>query len=454
MTDRRAVLTGRVRKLTSSRASAAVFAAFWQAAGSFVLQVIAAHLLGAKGLGVFALCLGVIVLMTAFTNGFVGDSLTVLDRGNRRVRAGLQAWTLTLALLGPGVAGAVLWASGTFGALEAGVFVVAASLFQVEEAARRLLMACLQFWRLVLVDGTAVLVAIGTVVVAHLWASISLGVFLGAVALGQLAGIVVAVCLLAPEERWLAPMRSASWRPVAAFGVWRGAQVAINPTVFTALRVLVLAVAGSAALGQVEAARIYVAPTILAIGGLSSYLFATYARQNTVPLARVVPKAVRSSLLIAGGVLLLGGVLWAAAPVAGPWITGGSFALPGLSVLGWALYAAAAASFMPLLNLAVARGRQRAALGVRSLDATISISSLALLLWAGMPYAASPFVLALGPFLAGLAIRVLIIGPMLRAESAESAESAERAEEAVIAPTTANPVAVPVMAASPREMVS
>lgn len=238
-------------------------------------------------------------------------------------------------------------------------------------------------------------------------------------------------------------MRRASWRPVAAFGAWRGAQVAINPTVFTALRVLVLAAAGSAALGQVEAARIYVAPTILAIGGLSSYLFATYARQNSVPLALMVPKAVRSSVLIAGGVLLVGGVLWALAPVAGPWITGGSFALPGLSVLGWALYAAAAASFMPLLNLAVARGRQRAVLGVRSLDATISISALAFLLWVGMPFAAAPFVLAIGPFLAGPAIRILIIGPMLRAESA------------AVAPTTANPDVVPIMAAaSSREMVS
>lgn len=443
MTDRRAVLTGRVRALRGSRAAAAVFAAFWQAAGSFVLQVIAAHLLGAKGLGVFALCLGVIVLMTAFTNGFVGDSLTVLDRQDRRVRAGLQAWTLTLALLGPVVTGTVLWASGTFGGVEAGAFVVAASLFQVEEVARRLLMACLQFWRLVFVDGTAVLVAIGTVVIAHTWATITLGVFLAAVAVGQLAGIVVAVCLLVREERWLAPLGGASLRPVAAFGVWRGAQVAVNPTVFTALRVLVVAAAGSAALGQVEAARIYVAPTILAIGGLSSYLFATYARQTTVPLRTMVPKAVRSSVLIAGGVLALGALLWVLAPVAGPWITGGSFALPGLSVLGWSVYAAAAASFMPLLNLAVSRSRQRAALAVRGVDATTSISTLALLLWAGMPYTASPFVLAVGPLLACLAIRFLIIGPMLHAESATA--------------TTANtnPDAVPVLAvASPREMVS
>ena len=99
---------------------------------------------------------------------------------------------------------------------------------------------------------------------------------------------------------------------------------------------------------------------------------------------------------------------------------------------------------MPLLNLAVSRGRQRAALGVRSLDATISIGSLC----AAALGRDALCRLALRPrppvrSSACLAIRFLIIGPMLRAE------------RSAVDPTTANPVAVPAVAvASRREMVS
>lgn len=407
---------GRLRSLATSRASGAVVAQVWQAAGSFALQVIAAHLLGARGLGVMALCLGVIVLTTAVTSGFVGDSLTVLDRSNARVRAALQVWTATLAVLGPGVAAAVLWATGTLDGREAAVFVVAAALFQIEEVARRLLMSGLRFWRLVVVDGVALVVALTTVLVTSTVGTITLGTFLAAVAVGQLAGLVTAIRLLAPAERWLAPMSGASLREVAAFGAWRGAQVAINPGVFTAMRVFVVAAAGSAALGQVEAARIYVAPAILAIQGFGSYLLASYARDRDRPLASLVPGAVRASAALAVGVLLAGAALWALVPWVGPWITGGSFALPAISVLGWAVYAASTATFTPLLCLAVSRGQQRAPLLIRSLDAATSLGALGLLLWFGMPFAATPFALAAGPLVGGLATRALVIGSMLRLE--------------------------------------
>lgn len=407
---------GRLRSLAMSRASGAVVAQVWQAAGSFALQVIAAHLLGARGLGLVALCLGVIVLTTAVTSGFVGDSLTVLDRADARVRAALQVWTAALALVGPGVAGAVLWATGTLDGREAAVFVVAAALFQVEEVVRRMLMAGLRFWRLIVVDGTALLVALATVVLTSTVGSITLGTFLAAVAVGQLAGLVVAIRLVAPQERWLAPLSRADLGAVAAFGAWRGAQVAINPGVFTAMRVLVVAAAGSAALGQVEAARIYVAPAILAIQGFGSYLLASYARDRERPLASLVPSAVRASIVLAVGVLLVGASLWALVPVVGPWITGASFALPAVTVLGWSVYAAATATFTPLLCLAVSRGQQRAPLLIRSVDATISLGALSLLLWAGMPFTAAPFALAAGPLVGGLATRAFVIGSMLRLE--------------------------------------
>lgn len=99
----RGALAGR-RRLARPGA-VAILAQVWQAAGSFALQVIAAHLLGAPGLALVSLCLGVIVLATAVSSGVVGDSLTVLDRRDPGIRGGLIAWILLLALVGATVGG-------------------------------------------------------------------------------------------------------------------------------------------------------------------------------------------------------------------------------------------------------------------------------------------------------------------------------------------------------------
>lgn len=416
MSDRRGLPTGRLRALVTSHASGALVAQVWQAATSFVLQVVAAHVLGVKGLGLVSLCLGTIVLVTAVTSGFVGDSLTVLDRADSRVRGGLQWWALVLGTAGPALAAAVLWASGSLDAAEAGLFLLAAALFAIEEVGRRLLMASLRFWRLVAVDSVALATAVAALAVTGLAGSITLGSFLGAVALGQAAGLLTVAAMLAPTERWAAPVRGGAVRDVASFGVWRGAQVAVNPGVFTAFRLLVVAVAGAAALGHLEAARILVAPALLMVQGLGSYLLASYGRDRSLALAALVARARRGSAALVVGALGVGALIWLAAPLAGPWVTGDGFTVPLLAVAGWACYAAAIASMQPFVSLAAARGRQRAMLGVRLLDATVSLVALVAWLLADLPTAATPFVLALGPVAAGLVTRFVVLTPMLRTE--------------------------------------
>ncbi|ALO68705.1 hypothetical protein AS189_19160 (plasmid) [Arthrobacter alpinus] len=68
-----------------------------QAAVSFVLQIIAARMLGLEGLGRFAILYGVLLLVTALVSGFIGDTLTVLDRFDRHVRFTLQLWCVGLS---------------------------------------------------------------------------------------------------------------------------------------------------------------------------------------------------------------------------------------------------------------------------------------------------------------------------------------------------------------------
>ena len=80
-------------------ASGAMVAPFAQALSSLALQVIAVRELGADGFGVYALLYAAVVMAMALSNGLVGDSLTVLDRGRPEVRGAISvtAWASTIA---------------------------------------------------------------------------------------------------------------------------------------------------------------------------------------------------------------------------------------------------------------------------------------------------------------------------------------------------------------------
>src|SRR6478752_3202786 len=247
-----------------------------QALGSLLLHVLAARLLGADGLGAFAVLFGLIVMATAVCTGFVGDSLTVLDRQRRDIRSALQTWLLVLALGGALAAIAVAVLGGFLDPVGAALFGAATAVFLVEDALRRLLMADLRFWRIVAVD----LVALGgslitLLVVAASGGTIGLGTLMLSLLLGQLVASVVAVGLLPAGERWLAPPVRGAIRTVAGYGSWRAAQQFLRPGMLTAVRLLVVGLAGLAALGTLEAARIYTAPLLLVVAGATSFLFAS-----------------------------------------------------------------------------------------------------------------------------------------------------------------------------------
>lgn len=396
-----------VPRALASPALAAALAQLAQAAGSFVLQVVAARALGATGLGTISVCLGTTILTTAVTSGLVGDSLTVLDRHDRRIRGALQAWLLVVTVLGSVGAASVLGATGVLGGREAVLFGVATGAFQLEEVLRRVLMAQRRFWVLLVVDGTAVGV---TLVSLALWAQLGVGSFLASVAIGQTAGILCAVAVLPAHERRLVGMRGAALREVIGFGGWRGVQVAVTPLGLTVSRFVVLGAAGTAVLGEVEAARVFGAPALLVVQGLGSYLLSTYARDRDQPLAPLRHRAVRASAGMALGAAAIGGLVAALTPWLAPLVVGPSVQVHVLTVLGWACFAAATATMQPFASLAVTRGRQRDILGVRCLDLMVGVGLLSLVLGPlGASGLLTPFVLSVGPLLSGVLVRSLVL---------------------------------------------
>jgi O-antigen/teichoic acid export membrane protein len=364
----------------------------------------------APSLGVVSVCLGALILSTAVTSGLVGDSLTVLDRHDPSVRAALQGLTLVLAVAGSVLVAGALSLTGILDGPQAVAFAVATAVFQLEEVLRRVLMAALRFWTLLVVDGAAVGSTVLTLAVLAATGEIEIGSFLVAIAVGQSVGIVVAALVLPARERRLVPIVAPAFRRVLSFGGWRGAQVALTPLGLTASRLVVLATTGAIALGEVEAARVLGAPALLVVQGLGSYLLSTYARDNKVALVDLRRRARRASTAMAGVAVLVGAVVAGLAGTIAPVVIGRDIHVDVVTVIGWAMFAAATATMQPFTSLAVARGHQRAVLAVRCLDVALGVGMLAVAL--GLLSAAAsltPFILALGPVLGGVLVRVVVL---------------------------------------------
>jgi O-antigen/teichoic acid export membrane protein len=381
---------------------------------SLALQLLVARTLGAEGLGTYALLYGFIILATAVATGMVGDSLTVLERRDRPVRAGLQLWCMGIAsgaaLVGLLVTGATGYLSWT----QASLYGSAIFVFIVVDCLRRLLMAALRFWRIIVVDGALLFVSTGVAALDAQAGGLTLGGVLAALVAGLTASLATAIVLLPRQERWLAPWRPANMRQVAGFGLWRAAQQCIRPGTLAAARVVVSAIAGRAAFGQLEAARLVIAPAQLIVSGIGSYLLASYAHNKTRPAASLLRTADATAAGLLVVTLVLGTVAATATPALSDLVTSGQYSVDAVAVFGWAIYAASTASVMPFASLAAVRGKQASVFLVKLVETAISLLMVAAAVWMHTSWA--PYGLAAGPLVAGVAVRQWLLVPLARSE--------------------------------------
>jgi len=416
------VIIDRLRRVVAAPSTGAAVAQLWQALGSFVLQIMAAWLLGAAGLGLISLSLGVIVFATALASGVVGDSLVILDRHDRVVRGGLEGMALLICLLSVVLTAGVMIGLGILAPVQGLWFGLALAAFQLEELVRRMLMATMRFWRLVILDSTALAVSLGTLVVQYFRGPITVEAFLLSLFFGQVGGIIAGLLLVAAPERAVVPISRAGLSRVAGFGTMRGIQVSVTPGLLTASRTIVILILGQAALGHLEAARIFVAPALLIVQGLGSYLLTGYVRDREHPAARLVGRARSASLRLCGAALAAGVVLTALAPSFGHWVTGPSFAVDQVAVAGWALYVAGSASVQPFASLGAVLGKQPVVLACRAVDAAFALLLVWLLLGPlALGASLMPYALAAGLFLGGFLVRQFALRPLINHETPGSA---------------------------------
>jgi O-antigen/teichoic acid export membrane protein len=396
-------------------AAGAVLGQVTQAIAGLVLQAAAARYLGAAGFAAFALGYGLVVLATAVCSGLVGDSLTVLDRTEPRVRAGLHGWA-ALVSAGAGAVGAAAAVLSGLLPVWAGLLLGAATAaYIVEDTLRRLLMASGRFWSLPAVDGTSLLLALVTLVIAGATDRLTLSAFVVALLVGQTGAALMAWWRLPVAERPRGPWRNPALRTVLDFGIWRAAAQTIRPGLLTLLRILVVAVAGAAAYGPLEAARVLTAPTLVLVAGLGSFLLPHFvALQREKPPATTLRTADRVALGLVVAVAGIGALICGLLPWIGPLLSGGRYEVPIGAVAGWAAYAAAGAVLLPYSALATVHRRHRRVLALRCTEFGALAVVLVLVqtvdggeLWA-------PLALAVGPLLAAAAVRAGVLVPLVR----------------------------------------
>lgn len=384
----------------------AAFAQATQALTSLGLAMLAARLLGLEALGEFSIIYGGMVLAAALTSGFVGDTLTVLDRSDPSIRGGLAAWTVLIVVAVSATATSAAWITNFLGPVNAILFGVATACFMLEDLVRRQHMACMTFARLIWIDSLVFVVSIGVVVGGVLNNDVSLTLFLAALCIGQLVGASFG-WLIVPRTEHHRMGRPVAWAAVARYGAWRAAQQGLRPGLQTSMKITVTAFISLAAAGLLESARIYAAPAMILTGGIFSFMFPYLAKGRSMPLSQQLRQTDRAVLRVVLITLFCSVVALVALPWAGPMVTG---TLPSaVAICGWLAYTLTVGAATPYGLLAAVREYPRQVFTIRSMDTVLSFGLVMVVVVTGADYRWVPWAAALGSAAGGVLLRRLVL---------------------------------------------
>lgn len=343
------------------------------AGSSLLLQFIALRRLGEVGLGQYSLLYGILITVNVVQSGWLGDSLTVLDRFEPGIRRALVRSQVAVVALTFVVTGALASLIGDISATTALLFGLASVAWVVEETMRRLLIARREFGSLVVNDLAFAVGSFGLVgVVEATGGSFTIETLVLALLAGAVVATGVGVIQLPAYELSRGLLDTSRMRDLASFGFWRAAQAGLRPGSQTVVSAIIVALVSQAALGQLMAARLLLAPVLTVVSGAGVYLLPTYSAQAkamrklrpTVPLAMLV-------------VAVMCGLYGVAAIVfrepLTELLTDGSAQITMLALVSWTAYSVGFGAGVPVGNALVARGRSRMAFNVRVLDAAVGI---------------------------------------------------------------------------------
>ncbi|HEY1738765.1 MAG TPA: hypothetical protein VGI86_08655, partial [Acidimicrobiia bacterium] len=271
---------GKNKKQLTNHAAGAVVDQITVALCSLVIVVLVRHQLGAGALGVYAILNTALALMTALETAWVGDSLTVFDRFNPKLRralvASLMAWGAAAVIIGGILA---IGVSTPGGALIFGVMVC---LWVWEETGRRIFMARFEFWQLTLNDVIdAAGTFIGLVFLRELFGAYTITMVMGAMAIG--AGLSI-LCAFLQLPHYELKTTEPSVKEMGALGkrfaAWRAAQMGIRPASLYIVRIIILVLTTKVVVGNLEGARLFSMPAMTYVSGVASLLLPMYTEEE------------------------------------------------------------------------------------------------------------------------------------------------------------------------------
>lgn len=374
-------------------ASAAIISQGIVAASSLGLQLIALAELGNAGLGTYALlATGLMVTATALHTGWVGDPLVLLDRfapDIRRALVGASLASMVLSFLF-GLVGALLVTS--VNVATAALFGAALVVWLIEETGRRLLMARLEFAKLVVNDAIYGVVALGLTVGVMVAGDLTMNWILTAMAAGSVASIVAALVQLPAEELALPSRGPVAWRTLSNVSTWRSGQLMMRPFGMLLVRWSVSFFVSTAALGVMEAGRLVTAPILTAANGIGGFTLPFFTRTRDAGSlgVRLVLKFTAVSTAVA--VLYVPVALLVAKPFEQ---LSDSDPIPLVLTLSWAIYAIAYAANIPVVNALTSLLHSRLVFVGRVIDSAFIVAvSIVVVLVDGVRFV--PIVMALG----------------------------------------------------------
>ena len=391
----------------SRRPLGAVVSQMIVAGTSLLIALVVLRELGAAGLGTFSLLFGVLITVNSVQTGWIGDSLTVLDRFEPGIRRALirsqviavavifiVTWALALLVDGVDAATAILFGLASVG-------------WALEETMRRLLIARREFWKLVVNDSAFAVGAFGLLAaVLASGATLTITTFVISLLAGSIVAVGLAMIQLPRIEVVRGPTAPSRMRELASFASWRSIQVGLRPGSLALVRAIVATAVSLEAVGQLEAARLLVAPALTVVNGAGMYFLPTYADQlrNRV---RLRPSVGRAMSMIAAICVSYGLVaLLLRAPLA-DLLTDDESVVTTLAVASWVLFSIAFGIGLPVGAATVAAGQSRRTFRLRSIDAAIGVTLAGLLALVGWVDAV-PIGLAIGALVgAGLLARSL-----------------------------------------------
>lgn len=416
-----AQLTG--RRGVARRGAVAMFAQTINSLSNLMVSIVVARLLGPSALGRFALLFTILLTLVALQTAWVGDSLTVLDRGRSSIRQGIATSQWMHVFMGMLVGGLAARYIGGVNSADAFIFALLVAAWELEEYGRRMFMARFEFWKQAANDGSYLVITAVCLLAWGTLTTMSLSAILCCMTIGALGAFLLGIAWLPAEERLIGPSRTGFFE-VSRYGFWRGAQSGSGYLSQVVVRSLVIGLSSAATMGQIEAARLVVSPLTTLVAALSNVTLASFAR--SAKAKRPVSSLVGVVILGCGAVCLIYGAFVLALPGFLTHLLGGARFSPDMTALiGWLLVALVLAVSTPFSTLAVVLVRSSTVFRIRLIGSAFEISLTVAVLLVALP-SLMPTCLSIGAAVSGI-----MLWRVARAASAANIDHQEDAASAV-----------------------